>query len=263
MKLIEYMPPYLKNVLEFIKIFETEDIEIENMRYLIDKVLKEVIVKTATSYGLDRYEKIYGIKNKAETIEARRMNILFKINNKVPYTLKWLINTLNESIGKDNYKLIAKDYELYITINLAYTEAAEMLKSNLIKQIPANIQLEYELETTLNEYIGGAISRCDYIILNAEAFEEIEDVVLNQNNNTGVAVINTGYIEIDPNTDMVIKNEDVDLNAKTGAKVSRQDYMNIDVSTEEKLEKILLNENNNLGLNLVKQDYIEIEEVLK
>ena len=74
-----------------------------------------------------------------------------------------------------------------------------MLKSNLIKQIPANIQLEYELETTLNEYIGGAISRCDYIILNAEAFEEIEDVVLNQNNNTGVAVINTGYIEIDPN----------------------------------------------------------------
>ena len=263
MKLIEYMPPYLKNVLEFIKIFDTEDIEIENMRYLIDKVLKEVIVKTATSYGLDRYEKIYGIKNKAETIEARRMNILFKINNKVPYTLKWLINTLNESIGKDNYKLIAKDYELYITINLAYTEAAEMLKSNLIKQIPANIQLEYELETTLNEYIGWAISRCDYIILNAEAFEEIEDVVLNQNNNTGVAVINTGYIEIDPNTDVVIKNEDVDLNAKTGAKVSRQDYMNIDVSTEEKLEKILLNQNNNLGLNLVKQDYIEIEEVLK
>lgn len=263
MKLIGYMPPYLKNVLEFIKIFDAEDIEVQNIRYLIDKMLKEVIVKTATSYGLDRYEKIYGIKNKAETIEARRMNILFKINNKVPYTLKWLINTLNESIGKDNYKLIAKDYELYITINLAYTEAAEMLKSNLIKQIPANIQLEYELETTLNEYIGGAISRYDYIILNAEAFEEIDDVVLNQNNNTGVAIINTGYIEIDPNTDVVIKNEDIDLNAKNGAKVSRQDYMNIDVSMDEKQEKILLNQNNNLGLNLVKQDYIEIEEVLK
>ena len=110
MKLIEYMPPYLKNVLEFIKIFDAEDIEVQNIRYLIDKMLKEVIVKEATSYGLDRYEKIYGIKNKAETIEARRMNILFKINNKVPYTLKWLINTLNESIWKDNYKLIAKDY---------------------------------------------------------------------------------------------------------------------------------------------------------
>ena len=27
-------------------------------------------------------------------------NILFKINNRVPYTLKWLINTLNEAIGE-------------------------------------------------------------------------------------------------------------------------------------------------------------------
>ena len=52
MKLVEYMPPYLKNVLEFNKIFDTEDIEIENMRYLINKILREVIVKTSNSYGL-------------------------------------------------------------------------------------------------------------------------------------------------------------------------------------------------------------------
>ena len=101
MKLVEYMPPFLKNVVEFNKIFDAEDVEIESMRYLIDSILREVIVKSARTYGLDRYEKIYGITNKAETIEARRMNILFKMNNKVPYTLKWLINTLNESIGKD------------------------------------------------------------------------------------------------------------------------------------------------------------------
>lgn len=263
MKLIEYMPPYLKNVLEFIKIFDAEDIEIENMRYLIDKILKEVIVKTATSYGLDRYEKIYGITNKAETIEARRMNILFKINNRVPYTLKWLINTLNEAIGENNYKLVAVDYELYITINLAYTEAAEMLKSNLIKQIPANIQLNYELETTLNEYIGAVISRYDYITLNAEAFEEIDNILLNQNNNTGLFASDKEYVELYPNTDAIIKNESFDLNTEAGAKVSRQDYININVSTEEKQENMTINQNNNLGLNLVKQDYIEIEEVLK
>ncbi len=263
MKLIEYMPPYLKNVLEFIKIFDAEDIEVQNIRYLIDKMLKEVIVKEATSYGLDRYEKIYGIKNKAETIEARRMNILFKINNKVPYTLKWLINTLDESIGKENYKLVAKDYELYITINLAYTEAAEMLKSNLIKQIPANIQLDYELETTLNEYIGGAISRCDYIILNTEAFEIINNLVLKQNNNTGGVVSNEEYLEMYPNTDAEIKKETINLNTETGAKVSRQEYIDVDVSIDNKQEDIILNEMNNLGLNIVNQDYIKIEEVQK
>ena len=31
MKLIGYMPSYLKNVLEFIKIFDAEDIEVQNL----------------------------------------------------------------------------------------------------------------------------------------------------------------------------------------------------------------------------------------
>lgn len=32
MKLVEYMPPFLKNVVEFNKIFDAEDVEIESMR---------------------------------------------------------------------------------------------------------------------------------------------------------------------------------------------------------------------------------------
>ena len=47
MKLVEYMPPFLKNVVEFNKIFDAEDVEIESMRYLIDSILREVIVKSA------------------------------------------------------------------------------------------------------------------------------------------------------------------------------------------------------------------------
>lgn len=181
----------------------------------------------------------------------------------MPYTLKWLINTLNEAIGENNYKLVAVDYELYITINLAYTEAAEMLKSNLIKQIPANIQLNYELETTLNEYIGAVISRYDYITLNAEAFEEIDNILLNQNNNTGLFASDKEYVELYPNTDAIIKNESFDLNTEAGAKVSRQDYININVSTEEKQENMTINQNNNIGLSVIKKDYIKIEEVQK
>ena len=196
MKLVEYMPPFLKNVVEFNKIFDAEDVEIESMRYLIDSILREVIVKSARTYGLDRYEKIYGITNKAETIEARRMNILFKMNNKVPYTLKWLINTLNESIGKDNYKLEAKDYELHITINLVYTEAAEMLKTNLVKQIPANIMLDYKLETKADESIGSKVSRQDYIDLNITTEEKKENISINQNTNLGLQLASQDYIEI-------------------------------------------------------------------
>ena len=228
MKLVEYMPPFLKNVVEFNKIFDAEDVEIESMRYLIDSILREVIVKSARTYGLDRYEKIYGITNKAETIEARMMNILFKMNNKVPYTLKWLINTLNESIGKDNYKLEAKDYELHITINLVYTEAAEMLKSNLIKQIPANIKLDYELETESNEYIGAVVSQQSYLDLYVVGIETKEDIELNQSNNVGLNLSRQEYMDLEPNIDLTIENENINLDSETGLKVSRQDYIEIE-----------------------------------
>lgn len=258
MKLVEYMPPFLKNVVEFNKIFDAEDVEIESMRYLIDSILREVIVKSARTYGLDRYEKIYGITNKAETIEARRMNILFKMNNKVPYTLKWLINTLNESIGKDNYKLEAKDYELHITINLVYTEAAEMLKTNLVKQIPANIMLDYKLETKANEFIGAVISSQDYINLNTIAFERKEDITIIQENNIGLVVSNMEYMNVDPNTDIILEDTILNADESIGSKVSRQDYIDLNITTEEKKENISINQNTNLGLQLASQDYIEI-----
>lgn len=260
MKLNEYMPPFLRNVREFNEIFKSEDVEIDEVKYQIDKMLTEVIVKTADSYGLERYEKIYGIRNKLETIEARRMNILFKINNRIPYTLKWLINTLNESIGVDNYKLVAKNYELYITINLAYTEAAEMLKSNLIKQIPANIKLDYELQTELNEFIGLSISSQDYISLNAVAFERKENLLIKENNNIGLSVINEEYLDLNFNTDTKVEQSNLNLNTETGLNVSRQDYMNLITSEDEKQENITLNQNNNIGFNIVNQNYIEIKE---
>ena len=165
MKLIEYMPPFLKDVREFIRIFEAEDKVITKLNDDIKALTNEVIVKTANSYGIEKYEKIYRIKNKSETIETRRLNILLKINNRVPYTLKWLIKTLNETIGENSYTLTVKDYQLNMIINLAFTELAEILKSNLKQQIPANIKISYQLETELNKFVGATISRQDYITI--------------------------------------------------------------------------------------------------
>lgn len=101
MKLIEYMPPFLKNIREYNKIFDTEDIEIEKLRSQIDLMLTEKIVNLATSFGLDRYEKIYNIKSSPDaSVETRRINILMKMNCKIPYTYPWLIELLNTSIRR-------------------------------------------------------------------------------------------------------------------------------------------------------------------
>lgn len=198
MKLKQYMPPFLAEVREFNEIFNVEDIELENLKEQINNILQEVIVKTAEDYGLTKYEKIYGITNVAETIEARRMTILLKMNNRTAYTYKWLINTLNEAIGEENYKITTdfKNYKMNIEIALNYTEAAEILKKDLVKQMPANIELDYRLNSTANCVIGTMIIEKTYISLKTNIMNEKENLKIIENNNTGICISQQNYLSI-------------------------------------------------------------------
>ena len=198
MNLIKYMPPFLKEVREFKEIFGAEDIQIEKLNNQINSMLREVIVKTAEDYGLRRYEKIYGITRPAETLEARRMAILLKMNNRIAYTYKWLIQTLNEAIGAENYKITTdfNNYKMNIEIALNYTEAAELLKNDLVKQMPANIELDYRLTSKINCISGAIISQQTYMVLNTEKMKEIENVKINENNNFGLNLRQQSYIDI-------------------------------------------------------------------
>lgn len=198
MNLIKYMPPFLKEVREFKEIFGAENIQIEKLNNQINSMLREVIVKTAEDYGLRRYEKIYGITRPAETLEARRMAILLKMNNRVAYTYKWLIQTLNEAIGAENYKITTdfNNYKMNIEIALNYTEAAELLKNDLVKQMPANIELDYRLTSKINCISGAIISQQTYMVLNTEKMKEIENVKINENNNFGLNLRQQSYIDI-------------------------------------------------------------------
>jgi hypothetical protein len=192
------MPPFLKEVREFKEIFGAEDIQIEKLNNQINSMLREVIVKTAEDYGLRRYEKIYGITRPAETLEARRMAILLKMNNRVAYTYKWLIQTLNEAIGAENYKITTdfNNYKMNIEIALNYTEAAELLKNDLVKQMPANIELDYRLTSKINCISGAIISQQTYMVLNTEKMKETENVKINENNNFGLNLRQQSYIDI-------------------------------------------------------------------
>lgn len=161
MKLIEYLPEFLREMREFKELFTIEDIELEKLSKAIEDTTKETIVNTAESYGLERYEKIYRITDIAETIEGRRTNILFKMNSKAPYTFQWLINTLNVAIGEGNYS-IEMDYENYkLTINVLaiYKNIAKDLEKSLRKEIPANLVLKVDLFQTeeMQKYFGGIV----------------------------------------------------------------------------------------------------------
>lgn len=191
MKLNEYMPPFLKDIREFKEIFSSEDKELEYMNNLVASMLTEVIVKTANSYGLTRYEKIYSITEIASTIEGRRTNILLKINNRVPYSKKWLVNLLDAIFGKDEYKLTIDEskYSINIELPLSYSEAAETLKKELVMEIPANIRLQYDFTTNINLYAAAVvIEQADYMTIDAVPNESKKTIDLDTKEHLGFVI---------------------------------------------------------------------------
>lgn len=162
MKLIDYMPQYLKDVREFQEIFKSEDNQLNCMNTLITQMLTEVIVNSADSYGLERYEKIYNISNISKNIEERRFNILSKMNDRLPFTLNWLRNKLENLVGKNNYRIKVQYDEYSITIDVAmiFEDIANTLNISLREQLPANLKITVNLfQTEKADVFFGAIMR--------------------------------------------------------------------------------------------------------
>lgn len=167
MKLIDYMPQYLKNVREFQEIFKSEDEQLNNINTLISKMLTEVIVKSADSYGLERYEKIYNISNVSNNIEERRFNILSKINDRIPFSLNWLRNKLENLVGKDNYRIKVEydKYSITVDVMMIFEDIANTLNISLREQLPANLKITVNLFQTeqSNIFLGAIIREGDFI----------------------------------------------------------------------------------------------------
>lgn len=199
MKLIEYLPKFLQEIIEFKELFESDDIELENLKLRLEKVLNEAIINSAEDYGLERYEKMLNITNISDKLDIRRLNILLKLNNKVKYTYKWLISKLNEILGNDNYKIYYdfNNYELTIEVSLDYSEIGEVFKKFLQEVIPANIKLDYRFYSNFKCNHGAIVVDKSYVSLCTEINRYIDDISVNQHSIVGVNLNVKDYIQIE------------------------------------------------------------------
>ena len=158
--IIEYLPLFLRNVSEIKKITDTENVELDILQSKTDLIINEMIVDLASEYGVSRYEKIFNIANKEQSLNERKFVIESIFSNRVPFSLNWLKNKLNQLVGKDNYKVDMDyaNYKLTIRISYLFPNAVNLLKKDLRKSIPANLELEvYQNQNELADvYIGGA-----------------------------------------------------------------------------------------------------------
>lgn len=142
----EYLPETLKDVIDLRLLNEDLDIELEQLDGYIAGIGKEVIVKSASLYGIEKWEKALGITPKdGDSLETRRFRVNNLLTSKLPYTYRWLIQKLTQITGSPSgYTLNINQADYAITIVLSGLDTNMMIEvqKQLRNAIPSNMVLE-------------------------------------------------------------------------------------------------------------------------
>ena len=166
MRLKKYLPEFISSIKEFQQIDATVSTEIDELREKLYQLQQNQFIETADDEGLSRYEKMLSIPY-SEDVTTRRFNILNKYNSTIPFTMMWLTNALNTTLGKGNFLLDmnCNSYTLTISVVSSKEHLIASLYEDLRKKIPCNLVLNI---TTLepieaNKYMGIYIRTADEI----------------------------------------------------------------------------------------------------
>ena len=143
----EYWPPVVAESLEFTVIADAENPEFNYLWEKIYGLVDEYFVRSATEYGVQRMEKILNIVPLAtETLDQRKDKIIWKLNLKIPYTMRFLKNILASMVGEENREVEHDNDTQVLTVRIkeGLRDIAQ-LRKDLEKIIPAPLILKLEV----------------------------------------------------------------------------------------------------------------------
>ena len=158
-KLINYLPEFLRDILEYQALTMVEDVEIDSIWQGVESAFDDQTVDTATEYGLSRLEKILNIVPKSmdeEAQDARRTEIKSRLGQQLPYTIHILKQILTEFCSPRKSKTqeelagyeleILPEYTLKVLIS-QWNKSKKSVIDAMIRQIcPANMLCVVDLK---------------------------------------------------------------------------------------------------------------------
>lgn len=155
-RIMPYWPEYYHDVVDFIQIAQTEDIELDNMTTAIQQLFDDQFVLTSSVQAIKRRELMLGIQADptAESLEFRKQRILNRYQTTPPFTVRWLQEQLDRLVGP-GMTIVSADVEnfiLYVTTNIENANIFKEVLHTIQTVKPAN--LVYQQNTSLNDTIG-------------------------------------------------------------------------------------------------------------
>lgn len=145
-KLLDHLPPVLREILEFQAINGAVEPEISRAWDALARVMENQFLDTADSTGLAVWERELKLYPKdTDSLEVRRARIKAAWNVELPYTLPWLKKWLTNLCGPEGHEETLDGYTLDILLDYsalpdASTFAEEILDM-LLTARPATLRI--------------------------------------------------------------------------------------------------------------------------
>ncbi|MNP39251.1 hypothetical protein D3C76_1328190 [compost metagenome] len=142
-RLLEYLPELYHDVFDFKEFTETESTELLGLQQVMDQLLDDRFVDTASEQAIKRRESMLGIQADptTETLDFRRKRLVNRYSTKPPFTFRYLQQRLDYLVG--SRRAIASVYELnfILTVTMGIDDAALFREVQLTihSMIPANL----------------------------------------------------------------------------------------------------------------------------
>lgn len=137
-QLLDYLPPVLKNVVEFQAINKANGTEIDNAWEAVSKVMDNQFLETADIDGVRAWERELHINPKdTDGLDARKARIKAMWNLTPPYTVQWLKNWLSDICGPTGHEETISGYTINIQLDHSALPDPNILTAEILSMLLA------------------------------------------------------------------------------------------------------------------------------
>lgn len=155
-RVIRLLPEYFREILDYVEMGSTEDIELNAVEAATEQLLNDEFVLTSSQQAVKRREDMLGIQADPtmESLEFRKQRILNRYQTKPPFTIRWLQQQLDRLVGP-GMTIVSVDVQ-----NFILTVTANIDNANVFREVQYTIQtikpanMDYQQNTALEEKIG-------------------------------------------------------------------------------------------------------------
>ena len=145
-KLIDYLPPVLRDVTEFKAINNANEPEISLAWGGLDWVMANQFLDDADERGVSVWEQELKIRPKdTDSLAVRKARVKALWNRGRPYTVPWLKNWLQGLCGPDGYEVTIVDYSVHIQLDYSVLPDAGRIAAEIMDLLlavrPSNMWL--------------------------------------------------------------------------------------------------------------------------